>query len=89
MWAVRLDYDEQGQRVYEHVVPFLVAGDHYEMKLEHTLTLDCTCEPLVDDNSEYTTVVIHHDPDHPGAMSEAEWNFRRVSPSPLEAAWYS
>jgi hypothetical protein len=89
MWAVQRDYDDEGRLAFEHVVPCVFVGDDYEVSDAHILSPECPCGPIIDEDDIHVAVVIHHDPDHPGAMSEAEWRFRRASPSPLEAAWCS
>jgi hypothetical protein len=85
MWMIEKQYDDDGRLIGEHAVPVVWIDDHYEMSAAHDLAFDCPCNPLVLEDEIYVTSVIHHDPDHPGAMSEEEWHVFKKSDSPLEA----
>jgi hypothetical protein len=74
MWGVQEQRDDAGRLIFMHGVPLVFLGDDYEMSDAHILSPNCHCNPVVDDDGIHVAVVIHHDPDHPGAMSEDEWD---------------
>jgi hypothetical protein len=77
-WGVFEEHDDEGYLTVLHVIPVHcldIEDDVIEMSAAHILSAACPCRPVADGINESSGVPIlnHHDPEHPGALSDDEW----------------
>jgi hypothetical protein len=72
MWTALKQLNDEGLIAFVHACPVDLVNDDYELSANHLLSPECPCHPLLDDDGVHVTVVIHCDPDHPGAMTPIE-----------------
>ena len=79
-WGVYEERDEDEEVIAFHVMPIVVIEGEECRSGDHTISSDCSCNPLIEISEKTGCAVIqHHDPDHPGAIPEEDWK-RRSSP---------
>jgi hypothetical protein len=73
-WGVYEERDDDEEFIAFHVMPIVVIEGEECRSGAHTLSADCPCGTIVE-VSEKTgcSVILHHDPEYPGALSEKEW----------------
>lgn len=73
VWGVYEERTEDGEFVAFHVMPCVVIEGEDVRSGDHEMSADCPCNPVVEVGEYGQDVVQHHAPDHPGALTEAEW----------------
>lgn len=76
-WGVFEEQDDAGKFFAYHIVPMVDLDGESAMSAAHTLEQNCACQPIFDKTKSGRKLVAHHDPDHPGAMTEDEWMEKR------------
>lgn len=78
-WSVIRQKDGAGKFVADHVVPTIDIDGRQVLSAVHELNEQCPCRPIRDTNGDGQPLWIHHDPDHPNALSEEEYQKRRTA----------
>jgi hypothetical protein len=73
-WATFETWSDDGEMTLAlDVAPVIDVGGEQHLSAAHILGPKCPCRPRRDTTKHRVTIYMHHDPDHPGAMSEEEF----------------
>ena len=80
-WGVIEQRSDHGCFIAYHVVPMVhpdPEGDPV-MSAAHDLSEGCPCKPFLEHGKGGWDIWQHHDPDHPGALSEEDFQSRKAT----------
>jgi hypothetical protein len=80
-WSLIQQKDGLGTVVANHLVPTIAIDGRQVLSAVHELDEKCACRPIADVNGNGLRLWIHHDPDHPGALSEEEYQRQKAAVS--------
>ena len=72
-WAVVEELDDRGQFLCFHTVPMVTLDGDVFISAYHDLSDRCPCHPLFTRNPQGLIQWWHYDPDHPGALTDEQW----------------
>lgn len=76
-WGTVEDRDETGKFIAYHVVPLVEIDGEAIMSGAHEVSATCSCNPVLDRGRGGWNIWLHHDPDHHGALTDAEWEQKK------------
>lgn len=80
-WGVIEQLDESNRFIAFHVVPLINLDGQPTMSAAHELSSTCPCRPFLSVTDLGFDMLNHHDPDHPGALPDEEYQERAHSSS--------